>query len=175
MVVKTDRLRSSRFGSWSKFGNAAISVAEDHVARFAIGAIAMLDQINPRMEADGKRPWTGVFLTVKWKYYFGIMGVIVGLQVIVGALTISSTRNVYCQDDSHIVSARLLRGVVERLGSHGTAATAEQLYAVYREELMRYGVIGAKYSSDRMERLGIVMESDNLPVGHGMDRKHYYA
>lgn len=133
----------------------------------------MLDQINPRIPVQGNRPWTGVFLTVKWHYFYAIIGVILGLQLIAGGLTISSTRNVYCPEDKNLVIARLLRSVVERAEDRGTAATAEQLYAIFKQDLLQYGVVAGV---DGQERLGILSKKvDGKLMGRPMVPDQYFA
>lgn len=136
----------------------------------------MLDQVNPRIEADGDRPWTGVYLTVKWHYFYAIMGIVVGLQVIIGALTISSVRNVYCYDDSNLVAARLLRSTVDRMGDRGTAARAEQLYEFYEDDVLKYGVISGEECTDGLDRLGILSKKINEKIAsRPMEPRQYYA
>lgn len=136
----------------------------------------MLDQINPRIEAEGNRPWTGVYLTVKWHYFYAIIGVIVGLQVVAGAITVSSARNVYCPEDSYLVAARLLKSMVDKAGDRGTAADAEKLYSLFGKDVFQYGVIGGEQTRDGMDRLGILSKSrDNKMTSRPMEPNHYYA
>ena len=142
MAYQTSAYNSaSRWDNWEGVkGTSATRVAEFLVSRFAIGTVAILDAINPRVEIQGQRPWQGVFLQVKWKMVWMTFGFLLGGQIVVGMTIIIAANTVYCKDSSFLSTARLLRPLVDRLGAAGSAATGDEIAALFHNTHMRYGV-----------------------------------
>ena len=115
MAYQTSAYNSaSRWDNWEGVkGTSATWVAEFLVSRFAIGSVAVLDAVNPRVEIQGQRPWQGVFLQVKWKMVWMTFGFLLGGQIVVGMTIIIAANTVYCKDSSFLSTARLMRPLVE--------------------------------------------------------------
>ena len=98
------------------------------VSRFAIGALATLDNDNPRVELVGNRPWAGVLFKVNWpqlvsewmnisawssltnySLQYLILGGICTVQIVLGFIAVLWSNTVFVKDDSYLSTARLLR------------------------------------------------------------------
>lgn len=148
---------ASRWDYWLDLnGTSATEVAAFNVGRFAIGSIATLDTLNPRVEIQGQRPWVGVFLQVKWTWVWVTIGFLLGGQIVVGMATIIAANNVFCKDSSFLSTARLLRPLVKRMGETGCAATGDEIAALFHNTHMRYGV---RRGTDGTNHLDVLLDN----------------
>jgi hypothetical protein len=142
MAYQSDVFSSaSRWGIWgNSTGKDAAIIAEYNVARYAIGSIAILDLLNPRIEIDGERPWVGVFLQVKWRWVWITIGFLLCGQLILGIGTVIVANTVYCKDESFLSTSRLLRPLMVRMEETGSAATGDEIAGLFGNTHLRYGV-----------------------------------
>ncbi|KAL7273041.1 hypothetical protein RUND412_004126 [Rhizina undulata] len=165
-----EQMQSVRYSStflWGRFngeyGNDTAE-AEKKLSQFTAGAIAAMDQYNPKQEGPGDRPWIGVLLVVEWFKLGLILGIIVLVQTVCATATVFIANKVFCKDDSFLSIARLLRPIVERLGPAGCAIDGKAIADTFKTRKMTYGVksVGNRHHLDIGDD---IPPSLNFPAG----------
>ncbi|KAF8250315.1 hypothetical protein K440DRAFT_659737 [Wilcoxina mikolae CBS 423.85] len=168
---------ASPWDNWYNLtGESAAFSAEYNLARFAIGSIAVLDVNNPRIEIPGNRPWIGVFLQVKWRWVWVIIGSLLVSQLLLGIGTVIVANTVFCKDESFLSTARLLRPLMLRLGESGCAATGNEIAGLFGNTHLRYGVRRDAQGRNHLDVLldtPVVEEGGWVNKGVGWPRGYY--
>ena len=103
----------------------------DHVganmAEFAIGSLANLANSNPQIPLEGVVPYLGSRLQVFWPYTIALCVGILGLHLLLFLSTIIATKGVVIKDDSNLSTARLLRPLVDDVGSGASLLSGKKL------------------------------------------------
>ncbi|KAI5811179.1 hypothetical protein DFH27DRAFT_531921 [Peziza echinospora] len=69
---------------WGEVVNGDTARMASMIARFSAGCIAATDQLNPRVNVYGMRPWAGVALSVKWWRLHAVILALIGVQLVGG-------------------------------------------------------------------------------------------
>lgn len=99
----------------------------EKMAEFAIGALTGTFNNNPTQLVPGTLPILGYRLEIKWKYIIALAVCIGAVHFILIMLTVWISRPVNILDDSNLALARLLYGLVGRLGGRGSLLDGKQL------------------------------------------------
>lgn len=111
------------------------------MAEFALGSLASMATRNPSVQTQGAVPILGFHLTVKWKFTHALCASIVFIHFLFFAAAVYTSRLVIIKDDSNLSTARLLRPLVEHLGSQGTLIEGKDISRVIEDN----GVTGLVY------------------------------
>jgi hypothetical protein len=106
-------------------GNAGAVGAQ--MGSFAIGVVVTAIQWNPEILVPGNDPDKGVALLVDWTYVNVVLCLALCGQLVLFVVCSFISNMVLVKENSYIAIARLLRPIVERLGSGGSATTGEQI------------------------------------------------
>ena len=85
--------------AWETHHRDAKGVGAD-MAEFAIGSLATMASLNPRIQMVGSVPYLGSHLTVCWRDVIALFVCIVGIHFALFASAIWATRVVVIKDDS---------------------------------------------------------------------------
>lgn len=135
----------------------------------------MLDASNPYIRMKGLIFGTTFVLKVKEENVYLILSSILLAQLLTGISVIVACRNTFCRDSGYIGIARILRGVAEKMGKFGSAATDKEIWAFYKNRRMRYGVTGGTELGEGMERLDILMDRQEVIRRKSMHAGGVYA
>lgn len=97
------------------------------MARFAIGSLANMAALNPRIQVSGTVPYLGSHLEIRWEYVGGLFGGIILTHLALFLSTILAIRKVVVKDDSFLAVARLLLPLLDVLGGEGTLLQSKEL------------------------------------------------
>lgn len=98
-----------------------------NMAEFAIGSLATMASKNPRIPIHGTVPHLGSRLHVYWPYAIALCLSIAGIHLALFLATVITTKGVISKDDSNLSTARLLRPLVESLGTGGTLLSGKKI------------------------------------------------
>ena len=133
--ILTDQRRSA----WETHSRSMDKVGAN-MAEFALGSLSTLFNLAPQIQIPGTVPYLGSRLQVFWPYTITLLIAIAGAHFVIAFSVIWFTRYMIVKDDSHLVVARLMRPVVERLGDSGTVLDgATMSRAVHLEDGLVYG------------------------------------
>ena len=96
---------------------------------------------NPSVQTHSAVPILGFHLTVQWKFTLALCASIVIVHFLFFAAAVYTSRLVIIKDDSNLSTARLLRPLVEHLGSQGTLIEGKDISRVIEDN----GVMGLVY------------------------------
>ncbi|KAL9614938.1 MAG: hypothetical protein Q9167_000580 [Letrouitia subvulpina] len=90
------------------------------MSQFAIGSLSVMARVNPPTRIPSPRsPTLGYHLSVHWDFFIAILAAISGVHFLLMTGTVVLSRPVVVGDDSNLVAARVLHGLVGRLGGRG--------------------------------------------------------
>lgn len=98
-----------------------------NIGNFAINVLASAALNNPSWIVQGDQPQKGSALSVTWDKLYLILGLIAGAQLVLMIVTSLLANLVFVKDASHLVVARTLRPLMDRLGPAGNAADGKQI------------------------------------------------
>ena len=145
-----------------------------NMAKFAIGAIALMDMKNPiRIYVPGRVYTPGLKLTVEWKQALPVLLVPAILQLVLLISTALWANNVIIKDDSYLSVAYLLRPVYGCLGNSGCLLTGEEISEAISKRIGRgKGLVyghqkkGEYYHLELSEKTLVTQQiSDEFPNG----------
>ncbi|KAL9036842.1 MAG: hypothetical protein Q9180_004064 [Flavoplaca navasiana] len=137
------------------------------MAEFAIGSLTGMATLNPNTTIPGTLPTLGFQLSVKWRYVIALMFCIVGVHCFLVWLIVFIARPVAIPGDSNLVTARLLQGMVGKIGEKGGLLQGREIAdAIQREVSGSAGGRGSVGYGIRDGKEGMVLE-----VGEGMVRR----
>lgn len=105
--------------------NHRIDEVGANMASFALGSLASMATRNPTFEAEGLVPILGYNLSIHWNYVIALCACIVGIHFVLFAAAVYTSRLVIIKDDTNLSTARLLKPLVEYLGSRATLLEGE--------------------------------------------------
>ena len=111
------------------------------MAEFALGSLASMAIRNPSVQYHGAVPILGFHLHVEWKFTRALCASIVIVHFLFFATAVYTSRLVIIKDDSNLSTARLLRPLVDHLGSQGTLIEGKDISRVIEDN----GVSGIVY------------------------------
>lgn len=130
------------------------------MAEFAIGSLASMANLNPQFSQQGTLPDLAFSLSVEWNYVIILAVIIVCAHCILVALMLWIARSVVVAHDSHLCMARLLHGLVGRLGGRGSLLDEKEIVTAIegpraREFRVKYGIerIGQR-KGERLLKVG---------------------
>ncbi|KAL8835191.1 MAG: hypothetical protein Q9176_007047 [Flavoplaca citrina] len=134
------------------------------MAEFAIGSLTGMANLNKHTTIPGTLPTLGFHLSVKWRYVVALMACITGVHCFLVGLIIFIARPVAIPGDSNLVTARLLQGMVSKLGEKGGLLKGKEIAdAIQWEVLGSANGRGSVGYGVRDGKDGMVLE-----VGEGM-------
>ena len=136
----TNPLLSSRW----EIHNQPINVVGSNMAEFALGSLASMAVRNPSVQTHGAVPILGFHLTVQWKFTCALCACIVIVHFLFFAMAVYTSRLVIIKDDSNLSTARLLRPLVDHLGSQGTLIEGKDISRVIEDNGVRGLVYGPR-------------------------------
>lgn len=119
-----------------------------NMTEFAIGSISALVSRNPRIPLQGTVSHLGSRLKIHRPYAVALCVGIAGVHLALFASTVLTTRRVISKDDSNLSTARLLRPVVDTLGSGGTLLMGKKMGEVIQSNGVAGFVYGARPGDD---------------------------
>ena len=135
------------------------------MSEFAIGSLASMANLNPRLTRQGTLPVLAFSLSVKWVYVIILAVCIVCAHCILVVLMLCMARSVVVAHDSNLCMARVLHGLVGRLAGRGSLLDEKEIVTAIqgpraRELWVKYGIeqIGQREG----ERLLTVGEKKDL-------------
>ena len=114
------------------------------MAEFALGSLASMAIRNPSVQSYGAVPILGFNLTVQWGSTSGLCGAIVSVHLLFIAAAVYTSSKVIIKDDSNLSTARLLRPLVDHLGSQGTLIEGKDISRVIEDNGIRGLVYGPR-------------------------------
>ena len=88
------------------------------MAEFAIGSLAVMAETNPRKPFPGTLPVLGYNLSVHWPYIIAFVVCVTAAHTLIVTMILWISRSVIVGEDSYIVTAGLLHGVVGRIAAN---------------------------------------------------------
>lgn len=114
------------------------------MAEFALGSLASMAIRNPSVQFHGAVPILGFHLNVQWKFTLALCASIVIVHFLFFAAAVYTSRLVIIKDDSNLSTARLLRPLVDHLGSQGTLIEGKDISRVIEDNGVRGLVYGPR-------------------------------
>ena len=143
--------------------NSNVTAAEFMVSRFAAGTIAMMDKhALRRVVINSDSPWLGTILVVNWWRALAICAGILAGQLAFLLATLWCTYEVLVKEESMLVMARLLQGLMKELEGRASASAGKELAEFFGETRWRYGV---QVAEGGVQVAGIVRAEEEGDVG----------
>ena len=114
------------------------------MAEFALGSLASMAIRNPSVQSHGAVPILGFKLTVQWGSIGGLCGAILSVHFLFIAAAVYTSSKVIIKDDSNLSTARLLRPLVDHLGSQGTLIEGKDISRILEDNGVRRLVYGPR-------------------------------
>ena len=111
------------------------------MAEFAIGSIASLSNYNLHDLIPGTLPTLGYKLSVQWQFIIALAAVITGVHCILVGLILFIAQPVVIPGDSNLVIARLLHGLVGRVGEQGNLLEEKEIAEAIEKEGSGHGTV----------------------------------
>jgi len=124
---------------WSPDMPADIGMVASRVMEFSIEAVAAMDYNGPRRNVTGWYPVQAQLVSVQWRWAGTILGVIPLIHLLTLFGVITWANQVIIRDPSCLSTARLLRPVVEKLGSKGCLLTGSEIADELAKVKVKYG------------------------------------
>lgn len=111
------------------------------MAKFAIGSLANMAALNPRIQVSGAVPYLGSHLEIRWGHVIGLFGGIILTHLVLFLSAILAIRKVAVKDDSFLAIARLLLPLLDVLGGEGTLLQSKELAKVIQAKTRGAGLV----------------------------------
>ncbi|KAL8998264.1 MAG: hypothetical protein Q9169_002668 [Polycauliona sp. 2 TL-2023] len=155
------------YGSYWETNNLSTEQVGSRMAEFAIGSLTGMATLNKHMNIPGTLPTLGFRLSVQWRYVIALIVCIAGVHCFLVGLIVFIARPVVIPGDSNLITARLLQGMVSKIGEKGGLLKEKEIAESIQQETSGsangHGTIG--YGVQDGEG-GITLE-----VGEGMRRR----
>ncbi|KAL8650782.1 MAG: hypothetical protein Q9210_003627, partial [Variospora velana] len=115
------------YGSFWETNNLTAQGVGARMAEFAIGSLASMADYNLRAPIPGSLPTLGYNLSVHWEHVIALAAVITGVHCLLVGLILFIARPVVIPADSNLVVAKLLHGLVSRVGQRGDLLEAKEI------------------------------------------------
>lgn len=168
MVPISNPCSQSRSSPW-EIGKLSAADVGAKMSEFAIGSLVTMANLNPQLQAQGTLPVLGFNLTVEWRYVIPLAVGIVCAHCILVGLMLWIARSVVVINESSLCMARLLEGLVARLGGKGSLLDDKDIVTAIQGRGARklrvvYGIgrIGVM-EEERVLRLGDKNEVEKIP------------
>lgn len=112
------------------------------MSEFAIGSLAAMMKLNPHSQIQGTLPNLGYHLSVEWRYVVALAAGICFVHCLLVALMLWISRPIVVGADSNLVTARMLKSLVDKLGDRGGLLDDRQLAEAIQKDTgnVGYGV-----------------------------------
>lgn len=124
---------------WSPNQIATTDTIARRIMEFSIEGIAAMDFNGPRQNVTGYYPVPAQVVSVSWQWAGAILGVIPFIQLLGLLCIIKWANQAIIKDTSALSTARLLRPIVDRLGTKGCLLTGEEISKELSHMRVRYG------------------------------------
>lgn len=161
----------SAFSSYWELDKLSAQQVGSRMAEFAIGSLTSMANYNPQQNIPGTLPTLGYNLSVDWQYIIALAAVITGVHCLLVGLILWIAWPVVVPGDSNLVVARLLHGLVGRVGERGNLLEAEEIAeAIEKEE---HGEAGAAEMKEGTVGYGVKQGSWGkvLEIGEGLKKR----
>lgn len=144
------------------------------MARFAIGSLANMAALNPRIQVSGAVPCLGSHLEIRWGYVIGLFGGIILTHLALFLSAILAIRKVALKDDSFLAVARLLLPLLDVLGGEGTLLQSKELANIIQGKTGGKGlVVGPKLVEGGGQPRYSMKIGNDVPLRHEWpDHRH---
>ena len=112
------------------------------MARFAMGSIAGMVELNPQVKRPGLVPLMGYKLSVHWNFMIPLLCIIVGSHAILMLGILFVSRKVVVVDDSFFCVSRLVAPLMAQLGGNINGGTGESLISLTSPRAAQKGAVG---------------------------------
>ena len=166
---------------WSPNKPATADVTAAHIMEFSAEAIAAFDYNGPRQVVAGWYPATAQTVNVLWRSAGAILGAIPFLQLLVLLCVVRYANEAIIKDASCMTTARLLRPLVEKLGTHGCLLTGREVAEEFPDMRLKYGYreplsdlqFHNKIDSDVVRHVDLIEEHEGLGIQGAMPPGRY--
>ena len=144
------------------------------MARFAIGSLANMAALNPRIYASGEVPCLGSHLEIRWGYVIGLFAGIIFTHLALFLSAILAVRKVAVKDDSFLAVARLLLPLLDVIEGEGTLLQSKDLAKLIQRKTKGDGfVVGPKLVEGSGQPSYSMTIGQDVPLRHEWpDRRH---
>ncbi|KAL8938623.1 MAG: hypothetical protein Q9216_003799 [Gyalolechia sp. 2 TL-2023] len=161
------------YGSYWELGDLSAQEVGSRMAEFAIGSLTSMANYNPQQNVSGTLPTLGYSLSVHWSYMIALAAVITGVHCLLVGLILWIARPVVVPGDSNLVVARLLHGLVGRLGEKGNLLEAKEIAEAIEKGEKEHEDANAVQKERGTVGYGVRHESSGavLEIGEGLKRR----
>ncbi|KAL8831014.1 MAG: hypothetical protein Q9191_001110 [Dirinaria sp. TL-2023a] len=130
------------YGSYWETQDLDAATVGSRMSEFAIGSLAAMANLNPQTQIRGTLPMLGYQLSVEWKYVIALAAGIASVHCLLVALMLWISRPVIVGVDSNLATARMLKGLVEKLGDGGGLLDDREMAEAIQRDIgdVGYGV-----------------------------------
>jgi len=126
------------------------------MAQFAIGSLANMAQIIPKLNnLPGTLPILGVHLNNNWDYIISLAICIGVVHVLLVAMILWVSKPIIVLDDSDLSTARLLYGLVGKLGGRGSLLDGKKLAKAIQAKIVQEAEDGVSETANGQVVYGI--------------------
>lgn len=144
------------------------------MSEFAIGSLTAMAKLNKKTQIQGTLPTLGYRLSIHWNYVLAIAISIAGVHCLLVGVILWIARPIVIPGDSTLITARLLQGLVGRVGDEGGLMGERELAAAIEK---RGGGEGGDFEGGRDGKgtVGYGVEKQQgktvLRIGSGMAKR----
>jgi hypothetical protein len=153
-------------------GGANSAVISEIMMWFTAGAIAVDDNLGPRVNVTGLYPIQGQVVNVDWKWSIATLAGIPGCQFLILIAVLIWANKVIIKDTSYSSTALMLRRVVEKLGDKGSLLTGDEIAETLGNYRLKYALRDLPQSGtqDRGLEKDVVRHVDFVEEEEGLNR-----
>lgn len=130
------------------------------MSEFAIGSLAVMADLNPQTSRQGTVPILGYQVSVSWGMLISLLAGIAVVHFTLVVLMLWFAKPVVVPDDSSLSTARLLQGLVGRLGREGSLLDGKEMAAA----LDKQGAGRVVYGIRNKFQVRVLELGENVPI-----------
>ena len=144
------------WGAYWEVGTHDAQFVGANMAQFAIGSLANMAHIIPKLNnLPGTLPILGVHLNNNWDYIISLAICIGVVHVLLVAMILWVSRPIIVLDDSDLSTARLLYGLVGKLGGRGSLLDGKKLAKAIQAKIAQEAQDGVSETANGQVVYGI--------------------
>ncbi|KAL8846417.1 MAG: hypothetical protein Q9221_008499 [Calogaya cf. arnoldii] len=155
------------YGSHWETNNLSNEEIGSRMAEFAIGSLTAMATLNKHTSIPGTLPTLGFHLSVQWRYVIALIACIANVHCFLVGLIVFIARPVVIPGDSNLITARLLQGIVGKIGDKGGLLKEKEIADAIQQETSGAGDGRGTIGYGVRDRAGGIL----LEVGEGMVRR----
>ncbi|KAL9009177.1 MAG: hypothetical protein Q9173_005772 [Seirophora scorigena] len=162
------------YGSFWETDSLPAQAVGRRMAEFAIGSLASMANYNLQARIPGTLPTLGYSLSMHWEFIIALAAVITGVHCLLVGLILFIASPIVIPADSNLVVAKMLGGLLGRVGERGNLLEAKEIAEAIEKEVGH----GHGHGSGDAVRAGMVgygvREAEPgtvLEIGEGLVRR----